>query len=64
MFRNNEFLWGNTMERVYQNITLKLILAISKALDQMERKNYAAAEELLRAAWQEASGETPKLPLR
>lgn len=53
------------MEKVYQEKCLQLILAISKALEQMGAQNYAAAEKTLRDAWREASGIQPEtLPLR
>lgn len=48
------------MDSVYKKLSLRLILGISKALEQMEAQNYAAAEEILRAAWREASGIPPE----
>lgn len=51
------------MNSIYHTKCLQLILAISRALDQLEAGDTAAAEEILRAAWQEAAGEMPKLPL-
>ena len=56
MFRDSELFRGENMESVYKNISLQLILGISKALEQMEAQSYAAAEEILRRVWQEAAG--------
>ena len=52
------------MESVYKTITLRLVLAISKALDKMDEGDHAAAQQILREAWRDAAGETPALPLR
>lgn len=53
------------MDNVYHSIVLRLILAISKALDKLEAGDAAAAEKILREAWWEASGiHSETLPLR
>lgn len=52
------------MNSIYQTMALRLVLAISRALDKLDAGDAAAAEEILRAAWREAAGETPRLPLR
>lgn len=48
------------MKNPYHEACLRLILGISKALEQMEEKNYAAAEQILRKAWEEAAGSPPQ----
>lgn len=52
------------MDDIYHTICLRLILAISRALEKLQEEDYEAAEEILRKAGREAAGETPKLPLR
>jgi len=52
------------MGGVYQAKCLQLILAVSKALEKLEEKDYKSAEEILRKASRDAAGETPKLPIR
>lgn len=52
------------MESVYKTITLRLVLAISKALEKLDEGEYAAAQQILREAWRDVAGETPALPLR
>lgn len=51
------------MENVYHGMALRLILAISRALDKLDAGDAAAAEEILRTAWREVAGEPPSLPL-
>lgn len=52
------------MDSVYKNITLQLILAISRALEKLDERDYAAAEKILREAGQAVAGEPPTLLLR
>lgn len=51
------------MNDIYRTICLQLTLAISKALEKLEERDYKSAEEILRKASRDAAGETPKLPL-
>ncbi len=48
------------MDSIYKTISLRLIRAISRALEQMEREEYAAAEQILREAWEKAAGPSPE----
>lgn len=52
------------MNDIYHTTCLQLILAVSRALEKLEEKDYKSAEEILRKASRDAAGETPKLPLR
>lgn len=57
-------LGDENMESVYKTITLRLVLAISKALDKLDEGDHAAARKILSDAWKDVAGETPALPLR
>lgn len=57
-------LGDENMESVYKTITLRLVLAISKALDKLDEGDHAAAQQILREAWRDVAGETPALPLQ
>lgn len=48
------------MDHFYHQICLRLILGISKALEQMEREEYDAAKKTLLDAWNEAAGSPPQ----
>lgn len=48
------------MDSVYKNISLQLILAISKALDKMDEGDHDAARKILIEAWRDVAGRPPR----